>query len=533
VKHRLLDFEDKFQKHLNEVSDEVAPGLVRCGRILSRLNKREKRAKHTSKGRWKPRPRPELEEYCEEKKEHLREIRNADPRWKEALGWAEAIGEETSERKSARRRLAKDPSKVVKRKKEKEETFRKRFEKLTRDETDEEFEERKAKRQNHRGRRDHHRYTHYSQRRCHYDTWNGLLKSVDQAVAAVITRRAQGLPADWNRPKRGSAQTLFYEGSHVKVVDQDPIWWTFEVPLFGKKVGRFKAKIPNWHNTEGAKLVNLKLTRRMRGRKWLYSVSVLFEGVVKKSAGKYSPDGTVALDWGHREHGHPRAKEGMRVFTWMGDDGRKGEILLPAKCRELLDVKDSLKSRADKAYDARKEFLRTKGLVPPKNRYTYRRKLERLGCVTEEQAAWLAWEARYNLRIRRAARKAENIREETYYKAIIELRKKYKTFAIEDEENWSHKKRAKDEEEAHRKRQNRDFSARYKFVTMCERLGATIQEVPSRNSTKECPYCGTIGKNGPEVLTQCGGCGKVRDKDYGACMVIMKRATDPLANRAA
>ena len=525
--HQLLNFEDKFQGHLDAVSELVAPRLLRCGSILARLNHLEERAKRTTKGKWKPRPRPELKRFCEIEKKRLREVRNADPRWKEALGWADAVDDkDTSEKDPPRRRRGKDPTKIKRKKNESEEKYSARLAKLTRDETDEELEERSKKRCNLRGRREHHRYKFYHERRCHAETWNGLVVSVDQARSAVLRERAKGMPASWNRPEYGRPQSITRTAKTFRVIEKGPLWWTLELPLYENRKVRFKAKFGSWHNVpEEATCKELKLRRVPRGRKHIYSISLVFDGVEKQVSATRASEGRVALDWGHREHGHPSAHEGLRVFTWLGDDGSKGEVLLPRECRDLLDQKDALKSRADTVFAARN--------VPQKNRYTYRRYLERLGCLTEEESNWLVWEQRYKFRIEYIEKRIANLRQETYTKAVIELRKKYKQFAIEDEENWSHKKRAKEEMEPRRKRQNRDLSARYLFVTICERFGAEMIEVPSRNSTKECPFCHTLGENGPELVTACGACGKVRDKDYGACQVILARAEEALANHAA
>ena len=84
-----------------------------------------------------------------------------------------------------------------------------------------------------------------------------------------------------------------------------------------------------------------------------------------------------------------------------------------------------------------------------------------------------------------------------------------------------------------RKRANRDLTARYDFVSLCERFGAELVPVPSRNTTRECPSCGHLGENGPELLAACPACGTARDKDRGAAVVILRRAEEALANHAA
>jgi hypothetical protein len=524
--HRLLDFEDQHQRVLDAAAEAAAPGIVRVGRILARLARRAKRRERTTEGQWSPSPRPDLAARLKALLPELREKRNADPRWAAACAWAdEPIGEP----KQLRRRRAKDPAKIKRRKTESDEAFAKRFALLTQDETDEHFAEKLAKSPR-QTRRDVYRADLYKARRIYWGTWNALIRSVDQARQAVLKLRKQGLPAEWRRPRWSDDSSISADGGGFRVVDRSPLWWTIELRLgVTEEWVRFRAKCGNWHDVpEGAELRTCKLTRRRDGMRWRHSVSIVVDGAQKRPALTASC-GTVALDWGHREHGHDHAREGLRVFTWTGDDGRSGEILLPTECRELLDQIDALKSQTDKAFDARKA---AHGLLD-RNRYTYRRRLMGSGVRTEEESLWLRWEMRYERRVARGRKRIQNLRRETYTVAIRELRQRYAIFAIEDEAAWSHKRQAKEEMSPRRKRSNRDMSARYEFVQLCERFGAELVPVTARNSTRECPDCGALAENGPELLVMCPGCGTVRDKDYGACRVILRRAQEALANREA
>ena len=78
------------------------------------------------------------------------------------------------------------------------------------------------------------------------------------------------------------------------------------------------------------------------------------------------------------------------------------------------------------------------------------------------------------------------------------------------------------------------MTSRYEFLELCERFGADLVKVPSRNSTRECPEpscTGLLPINGPELLVACPACGIVRDKDRGACVVLLRRGKEVLANR--
>lgn len=501
--HRLLDFEEQHQRVLDEAAETIAPGVVRVGRIVARLARRARRAERTSVGTWSPNPRAELAERLRARLVELRTVRNADPRWKEALAWADTPDASAPERGGARRRP---------------------------NETDAEFADRCAKRRTKLTRREAYRASLYAQRRIYWGTWNGLIRSVDQARKMVVKTRSQGIPAEIRRPKYRDPVTLCADRGGFRVVDRGSLWWTIELRIgVSEQWIRLRAKCGNWHDVPSeAELRTLKLTRRKDGERWIYSISITID--MEKPALANAPiSGIVALDWGHREHGHDRQRKGMRVFTWIGDDGESDEVILPAECRESLDEIDALKTRLDTAYNARRETLK----LPHRNRYLYRRALMRSGVRSAEETNWLRWEMRYERRITARRKRIANLRREIYQQAVRQLRARYAVFAFEDEAVSQIKRHQKDEQRKRRQRSGRDLSSRYEFEQLCERSGAEIITVSARNTTRECPTCGELSENGPELLIACPGCGLVRDKDHGAAVVILTRAKEVLANRAA
>jgi transposase len=541
IHHRLLDFEDQHQLVLDTAAEAAAPGIVRVGRILARLARRAKRRERTTEGAWSPDPRPELAARLKDRLPSLRETRNADPGWKAALGWAD---EQVGEAKQARRRRAKDPRHVKRRKNDTNESFAKRFALLTADETDEHFAEKitKAKRQT---RREQYRAKLYKERRIYWGTWNALCFSVDQARHDVLARRKQGMPAEWRRPKWRDPSTLAADDGGFRIIEREGLWWVIEMRLGigvhdNAEWVRVRAKCGNWHAIpDGVAFETAKLTRRQDGARWSYTISVTVD-VEKPNQEAWATSGKVSFDWGHREHGHDTASEGIRAFVWRGDDGREDEVLIPVKCRVVLDEIDALKERLDKTFNARKATYKLRD----KNRHTYRRRLERSGVRTEEEVLWLRWEMRYERRIMKRRKRFQNLRRETYTLAVRELRRHYAVFVFEGERiHDSRTPRAKrgqtirelqtEDQMLRRRRANRDLTARYEFVSLCERFGAEIVTVPSRNTTRECPTCGHLGENGPELLAACPACGTVRDKDRGAALVILRRAEEALENHAA
>lgn len=528
--HRLLDFEDKHQQHLDEVSEQCAPGIVRVGRMIARLSRRAMRRKRSNAGTWTPDPRPQLMASLRIRLSELKKERDADPRWKDALKWAD---DPVGSPKAVRRRRAKDPSKVKRRKSETDEAWQKRFDMLTSDETEEHYQAKVAAAPR-RTRREEYRTNLYTERRCYWGTWNALLRSVDHARNDVLKQRKQGLPADWRRPRFGDAQSLSTEPGGFRIVERSHLWWIIDLRI-GTATGknaewvRIRAKCGNWHHIpDDANITTAKLTRRKDGQRWAYSISLTIEGVEKK-ARTLATTGLVSFDWGHREHGHGRAKEGIRAFVWLGDDGQQGEVIIPAECRRSLDEIDALKSRMDQAFDARKASMR----LHDKNRHTYRRRLLRSGVQTEEEGQWLTWEMRYERRVGRLRKRWQNLRKEVYTHAVRDLRSRYAKFAFESESNASIKRQQKDDQMIRRARANRDLTARYEFVELCKRFGAEIVPVSARNTTKECPSCGHLGDNTAELVTVCPACGTARDKDFGAAEVILRRAKGALAKYAA
>lgn len=502
--HRLLDFEDEHQRVLDATAEAIAPSIVRVGRIVSRLARRARWAERATEGSWVPNPRPELAKRLRARLAELRQARNADPRWKEACAWADTPAPDAPPRGGPRRRAG---------------------------ESDAEFAERRAKRRDRLTRREAYRAELYAQRRIYWGTWNALIRSADQARRDVLKRRAQGLPAEMRRPRYRDPVTLAADSGGFRIVERGPLWWVVELRLGTEPEWvRVRAKLGSWHAVpDGAQLRTAKLTRRKDGERWAYSLSLT--AAMDKPVDWPRPEaGLVAFDWGHRAHGHALERQGVRAFVWLGSDGYRGEVILPRECRELTDEVDQLKSRMDAAFLARK---RARGL-PDRNRYGYRRRLMRQGVRTEEEARWLRWEMRYERQIARRRRRVLNLRRELYLRVVRELTARYARFAFEREVMQDIKDVQTDEQRPRRERSTRDLATRYEFVALCERFGAELIPVTSRNSTRECPDCGALlEKNGPELLVACPGCGTVRDKDEGAARVILRRAEEALANRAA
>jgi len=507
IYHRLLDFEDAHQQVLDAAAEAVAPGISRVARLVARLLRRTRRRERTASSSWSPNPHSAWLAGLRAQLNALRKVRNAHQVWRDAVKWADTPAPGAPERGGPRRRAG---------------------------ETAEEFAARCATRRTMLTRREAWRAELYrghvadgarGRSRIYWGTWNSLLKSVDQARKSVLQARKAGLPANWRRPQWNDPSTIAADAGGFRVLERGRPWWALETRLCDGWV-RFRAKCGNWHSIpESAKLRTLKLTRRKNGCGWSYSVSIAVAGMPEPA---HAGDGVVALDWGYREHGHPHERDGLRVFTWRGEDGAIGEILLPSECRAAKDREQQLQARIDAIWNARCASMK----LPERNRHSYRSRLMRSGVRTAEEQRWLNWETRYERRRAAARKRWQNLRSETYLQAVHALRRRYDMFAVENETIVGHRRTDKDEQTRHRKRQNRELSARYEFLQICERSGATILPVPSRNSTRECPHCGGLHENGPELYRACPATGVVDDKDEIACVTILARAKAALANRA-
>src|SRR5690606_13286701 len=171
---RRLDFEDEHQRLLDDVADQCAPGLRRVARLLAILGRRQRRTERASAGSWKPRERPELVASLRARLAALRAQRDADPRWREALLWADGVDPDAPDRGKPRRKSG---------------------------ETDEEFAQRCATRRTKLTRREAYRAALYAERRVYWGTWNALLASVETARKAVLKQRKAGVAASWKRPR--------------------------------------------------------------------------------------------------------------------------------------------------------------------------------------------------------------------------------------------------------------------------------------------------------------------------------------------
>lgn len=490
--HRILDFEEQHQEHMDQQAELCAPGIRRVARLVSKLRGRIRR-KERSTG-WSPPLHDDWLSSLSSRLLTLRKQRDTDPRWKSAVRWGDSSDSDAPARGGARRKPG---------------------------ETDGQFTERNATRRTTLTRREAHRAKLYAERTVYWGTWNGLLKQVDQARSMIIKRRKEGLPADWHRPRWDNPCTLYADTSGLRVHRDNGKHWAVEMRLF-EGWAKFRLSSHGKPFEDFDEIRTVKLTRRKNGSGWSYSVSITVAGALEKI---HPGQRIVALDGGFRERGHPSEHHGIRAFAWLGEDGKRGEVLLPDECRQRADMNQRLLSKL--ALDFNEIGL------PYKTRHHYRSALMRSGVRTELEQAWLSDERRVERRVEANRKRIVNLREEAYRRAINELRQRYGLFIFEDTSGQKLRKIGTEEQAPRRQRQNRDMVAEYTFRQLCERSGAEAILVSARNSTRECPACGELTESSSKLLIKCRTCGTVRDQDFGAAQVLLKRAQGALAKQIA
>lgn len=506
VYHRLLDFEMEHQA----VLDAAAPRLARVGKLLARFKRRNRWRKRAARGAWAPRERKELQDRLVALQKKLKEERNAAPEWKAALSWPNDKASGEKGRKAARRKQG---------------------------ESDEDFAARDMRA--YRTRREVYELDLYQQvcavrkegaaegPRCYWASFNAQKVAVKQALKAVLAARKAGQSAQlrrprWSDPGRISAQASAggFEILEVNDVPGNP-WWTMRMRIADGKWVTFRSPMSHRQKIpEGGSIRVVELCRKRDGNRWAYYVCLTVDAAWEKF--ECATDGCVGIDTGHRERGHDNEENGLRAFTWYGNDGHQGEVLLPLECRRLLTRAHTLQSMLDKKFEALPEDTPKVGA---RNRHIYRKRLLALGVRTEAQHYWLKDETWTERQIMRCRKRIQNLRTHTYREAIRKLAHHYQYFAI-DVVGKDVQQLQMNEETRHRVRQNRDMVAAYSIKTTCERFGLIDTKVSNKNSTKECPQCGHVAKSGPEILLSCPSCKLTRDQDFGAAYVMMKRGFD-------
>lgn len=287
---------------------------------------------------------------------------------------------------------------------------------------------------------------------------------------------------------------------------------------------------------EGAHVTWVKLIARRVGTKlkWETHITVANARGFAKPVGT----GTVSLDVGYRDMGGE-----IRVASWLGSDGRFGELVLPQRLVSALAHKDELKSLRDTKFDIiratlvgyRKvvelpEWLReeTKTLAQWKSIS----RLHRLVRMWRENRfdgdagmfalaeAWRIEDAHHLNWLDNEAEQARRWRDDLYRKFAAELRRHYGTVALEDLDLRQHAEADHLALKTQRQRAMAAISHLRRYLSDMK-----VVKVPAANTTKRCHRCLHLNHVGSDVTYHCMACGWTGDRDYNAAVNILREAT--------
>jgi len=284
--------------------------------------------------------------------------------------------------------------------------------------------------------------------------------------------------------------------------------------------------------------------------KWELQVSVA--GRPKDWADRNVSDGLVAVDVGWRD-----MKDHVRVARWLGDDGQRGEILIPAervqryqKVKDLQSIRSknldsilsTLVSWKKQAADLPEWFQeRFKGLHQWRSqsrlasaiKHWEQCRFDGDEAIFDEARVW--WRQDCHLYDwQESQRKGEDRWRKNYYREVAaELSRSYRTVVVEDVD-WSQFQRAQDPlkakevneaRKAAREERRRIAGVSYLIDALSNRMVETI-EAPSRWTTQACHECGCIDHFDAEneLHHTCSDCGEHWDQDDNACRNLLTLA---------
>jgi len=341
----------------------------------------------------------------------------------------------------------------------------------------------------------------------------------------------------------------------------------------------------NYHRDlpENCVIKEVFLQRRKIGpdERWYFQV-LLDEDTRKKAPDpRFATSGYVAIDVGWRlvpddekpcgfkskdhdelQHATACPKKALRVVKWLGSDGRKGEIVLPARMLDaFLKVYDIQSIRKRKFNDMRSKLYGW--MNPPKKGGGKKEREKRKGLPAwlwkrvKHMHAWhkavrlvkvfFEWEKNrfagdsaifdalrewrvddkhlftYEAHLRDQTQNQRN----TFYRQVIsKLRQRYAVAFIEDIDLSILQKR-KEPEEAHLEKEATRYYRKIACISKFrEYLGERFQavKVNPAGTSYICHNCGSPSFVGSAAIVhECSVCGNVCDRDDNACLHIMDR----------
>lgn len=265
------------------------------------------------------------------------------------------------------------------------------------------------------------------------------------------------------------------------------------------------------------------------------------------------PGGAVAVDLGWRRGMEP----GLRVATWLGEDGRTGKLVLSEHTLEGLRKADDLRSIRDKNFDAARARLVSDlaalavplppWLTKSTRTISHWRSAARLAALARtwrmnrfvgDDAAYDSLEAwRYDdhhlwhWEVHQRESSLRN-RKEIYRLFAKDLSERYDTVVLEDFKLDRIALKPTTESEKHDNkvaRHSRQTGAvselRICLIQGFAARGGRKEEVPAQDTTKACHACGSVEdwNQAEEVHHVCSKCGVLWDQDDNAAVNLLRR----------
>lgn len=327
---------------------------------------------------------------------------------------------------------------------------------------------------------------------------------------------------------RGARRRLQFSTVRVRIGSTDkraPVWAAW--PLYMHR------PLP-----KGAILKWAKVLRRKwkQGQPYRWELQLTVE--IPETIPAPGRAGMVAVNLGWRK----LADGSLRAATWVGSDGRKGELRLDAvKYRSRVEKARSLQSIRAQHLDVLREALVAEGV--PCSRWRSPNRFRRLEAepgstaarlLTEwDQQDWHLWW--YERGVRHGAL---NWRREQYRLLAARLASEYEVIVVED---YDLRPIVTDEDRrpgpARCRVEASPFEGRQALRVAAGSRGALAVDAESEWATQACWICGYGAKLDeswdarPSIMHTCAGCAETWDQDENNCRNLLARAQAALAER--
>ena len=360
------------------------------------------------------------------------------------------------------------------------------------------------------------------------------------AVLAGKSTRLQIDPADpstSSRPKRRNGRIRIGSSGPG---GRQPVWAEFRFRMHKGHA------LPEEGVVKRAYLVAKKIGPRT---KWELQVSVADRP--KDWPDRNVSDGLVAVDVGWRNLG-----DSIRVAYWLGSDGKRGEIKIPAervlRHQKVKDLQSIRSQNLDTIREALVAWGKDHASILPEwfqERFAYLRQWRsqaRLASAVrhweqnrfpgdetmfEEARVW--WRQDIHLYDwQESQRKGEERWRKNYFREVAaELSRHYRKVVVEDVD-WSVFQRSQDplkskeldnERKAAREERRRIAGVSYLIDALKYRL-VEMEKAPPQWSTQACSFCGQVDHFDAENHLEhtCSSCGRHWDQDYNACRNLLR-----------